>query len=193
MRLAGGCGHAEMSAEPESVFVGLGANLGDREQALRCAVAALGALPGTQLRQVSSLYRSTPVDAGGPDYLNAVVHLGTTLEPCDLLDALQCIEDAAGRERPFRNAPRTLDLDILLFGDRVLDTLRLTLPHPRLWQRGFVLMPLAELAPGRAAVGGVDIADVAARQGVEPIRSPAWAGLALADLCSNPGAGDPQA
>jgi len=130
-------------------WIGLGANLGDRTAALRTALAALAALPGTRLLRVSSLYRSAPVDAGGPDYLNAVAEIATQLPPHDLLAALQAIERAAGRERPYRNAPRTLDLDILLYGDLRLDSATLMLPHPRLHDRAFVLLPLAELAPER--------------------------------------------
>lgn len=134
-------------AAAAQAFVGLGANLGDRGQALAQAVQALARLPGTTLLHVSSLYSSAPVDAGGPDYLNAVAQLQTTLAPLDLLHALQAIELAAGRERPYRNAPRTLDLDVLLYGDLALDTPELTVPHPRMWERAFVLRPLAELAP----------------------------------------------
>jgi 2-amino-4-hydroxy-6-hydroxymethyldihydropteridine diphosphokinase len=134
---------------PTAAWIGLGANLGDRTAALRTALAALAALPGTRLWRVSSLYRSAPVDAGGPDYLNAVAEIATQLPPHDLLAALQAIEHAAGRERPYRNAPRTLDLDILLYGDLRLDTATLTLPHPRMHERAFVLLPLAELAPER--------------------------------------------
>ena len=132
-----------------TAWVGLGANLGDRTAALRTALAALAALPGTRLLRVSSLYRSAPVDAGGPDYLNAVAEIATQLPPHDLLAALQAIERAAGRERPYRNAPRTLDLDILLYGDLRLDSATLMLPHPRMHERAFVLLPLAELAPDR--------------------------------------------
>ncbi len=134
---------------PTTAWIGLGANLGERAGTLRTALAALAALPGTRLLRVSSLYRSAPVDAGGPDYLNAVAEIGTQLPPHDLLAALQAIERAAGRERPYRNAPRTLDLDILLYGDLQSADATLTLPHPRLHERAFVLLPLAELAPER--------------------------------------------
>ncbi len=133
-----------------SAFIGLGANLGDRGAALQQALASMAALPGTGVRQVSSLYRSAPVDSDGPDYLNAVAELATELAPLALLRALQAIEAAAGRERPYRNAPRTLDLDILLYGDEAIDTPDLTVPHPRMGERAFVLLPLSELAPGRA-------------------------------------------
>jgi len=131
----------------ERVFIGLGANLGDVRSTLSAAAAALAALPGTQHVRQSGLYRSAPVDAQGPDFLNAVVELRTTLSPAALLAALQALEQAHGRQRPFRNAPRTLDLDLLLFGTRRFMTAGLTLPHPRLHERAFVLLPLLEIAP----------------------------------------------
>lgn len=154
-------------------WIGLGANLGDVRAALRAAVQAMAALPGTRVLRVSSLYRSAPVDAGGPDYLNAVAELETTLAPLDLLHALQAIEQAAGRERPYRNAPRTLDLDLLLYGAKQLDGAELTVPHPRMGERAFVLLPLAELAPGL-----VDAAQLAAvaNQHIERVAdTPGWA------------------
>jgi 2-amino-4-hydroxy-6-hydroxymethyldihydropteridine diphosphokinase len=101
----------------------------------------------------SSFYRSEPVDASGPDFVNAVAELRSTLEPEALLGALQSIESRFGRERPRRNAPRTLDLDLLRYGERQVRSPTLTLPHPRLQERAFVLLPLAELAP--ALVGAV--------------------------------------
>jgi 2-amino-4-hydroxy-6-hydroxymethyldihydropteridine diphosphokinase len=134
-----------MSAE--RVFVGLGGNLGDAKRTVLEALDALTRLPRTRLVARSSLYRSAPVDAGGPDFINAVAELQTELSPLQLLRELQALEQAAGRERPYRNAPRTLDLDLLLFGQRVLDTAVLTVPHPRLQLRAFVLQPLLELAP----------------------------------------------
>jgi len=130
-----------------SAWIGLGANLGDRQATLRAALAAMAGLPGTRLQRTSSLYRSAPVDAGGPDYLNAVVQVETTLAPHALLAQLQAIEQAAGRERPYRNAPRTLDLDILLYDALTLASPTLTIPHPRMATRAFVLVPLAEIAP----------------------------------------------
>lgn len=135
-------------AAPLDVWIGLGANLGAREDALRSALRLMGQWPETRLLAVSALYASAPVDAGGPDYLNAVARLQTTLAPLDVLQRLQSIEQGAGRERPYRNAPRTLDLDMLRYGDAVLHTAVLTLPHPRMQERAFVLLPLAELAPG---------------------------------------------
>jgi 2-amino-4-hydroxy-6-hydroxymethyldihydropteridine diphosphokinase len=129
------------------VFIGLGANLGDASATLNAAVAALAALPLTTLTARSKTYRSAPVDAQGPDYLNAVAELDTALLPAALLHELQGIEQAHGRERAYRNAPRTLDLDLLMYGDHTIATLDLTVPHPRLHERAFVLLPLLELAP----------------------------------------------
>ena len=132
---------------PVRAFVGVGANLGDAPATVRAALQALGRLPGTQCVAVSSLYRSAPVEASGPDFINAVVELRTQLPPLELLRALQSVEQAFGRLRSARNAPRTLDLDLLLYGDKVLHDDTLVLPHPRLHLRAFVLQPLAELAP----------------------------------------------
>ena len=127
------------------VYVGLGANLGDRGEALLQALTGMAALPHTQLLAVSSLYSSAPVDATGPDYLNAVAALETAQAPQAFLQALQALELAAGRERPYRNAPRTLDLDIVLWGDERVNMPTLTVPHPRMYERAFVLKPLAQL------------------------------------------------
>lgn len=132
---------------PVTAYVALGANLGDAQAALRRALHDLGTLPHTQLVRSSSLYRSAPVESSGPDYVNAVAELRTALGPYELLAGLQGLEQAAGRERPWRNAPRTLDLDILLYGELQLDDPVLTLPHPRMLDRAFVLRPLAEIAP----------------------------------------------
>jgi 2-amino-4-hydroxy-6-hydroxymethyldihydropteridine diphosphokinase len=134
--------------EPVPVWIALGANLGDAQQSLRDAIAAIGQLPGTTLTQQSSLYRTAPVDSSGPDYINAVVQINTVLTAPALLVALQAIEQAAGRERPYRNAPRTLDLDILLYGNARISSPTLTVPHPRMHERAFVLVPLAQIAPG---------------------------------------------
>jgi 2-amino-4-hydroxy-6-hydroxymethyldihydropteridine diphosphokinase len=135
--------------EPVTAFVGLGANLGEPQRALADALAALARLPDTRLVRSSRVYRSAPVDAGGPDFFNAVAQLETRLTAPELLAQLQAIEDAAGRERPYRNAPRTLDLDLLLYGSARIASARLTVPHPRLRERAFVLLPLRELAPER--------------------------------------------
>ena len=134
-----------MSAPAQRAFVGVGANLGDAQAAVRAALQALGRLPQTQRVACSSLYRSAPVDAEGPDFVNAVAELHTALSPLQLLHRLQAIEQDFGRVRAARNAPRTLDLDLLLLGPLVLQGEELTLPHPRLHLRAFVLRPLAEL------------------------------------------------
>lgn len=136
-----------MDATAHTAYIALGGNLGDAAATVRRAFAALAALPQTRLLAASSLYRSAPVDASGPDFINAAASVATGLTALQLLDALQAIETAEGRQRPWRNAPRTLDLDLLLYGQQRLDTPRLTLPHPRMLQRAFVLWPLAEIAP----------------------------------------------
>jgi 2-amino-4-hydroxy-6-hydroxymethyldihydropteridine diphosphokinase len=130
-----------------TAYIGLGANLGDRLEALKQALQGLRGMPGSCAVRASRPYRSAPVDAGGPDYLNAVVQLSTTLTAPDLLLALQALENAAGRQRRYRNAPRTLDLDLLLYGDGRIESTSLCVPHPRMQERAFVLRPLAELAP----------------------------------------------
>ncbi|HMN21897.1 MAG TPA: 2-amino-4-hydroxy-6-hydroxymethyldihydropteridine diphosphokinase [Ottowia sp.] len=132
-----------------TAHVGLGANLGDPVATLQRALDDLSRLPGTRLVGASRLYRSAPVDAAGPDFVNAVAELSTELTAPALLQALQALERGAGRQRPYRNAPRTLDLDLLLYGDGRIDSPGLRVPHPRLAQRAFVLRPLAELAPRR--------------------------------------------
>ena len=133
--------------EPVTAFIGIGANLGDPVGAVRAAIEGLRALPMTQLIAASSLYRSAPHEAGGPDYVNAVAQVATRLDALALLGELQQLEARAGRERPYRNAPRTLDLDLLLYGSARIHSARLVVPHPRLHQRAFVLVPLAEIAP----------------------------------------------
>ena len=135
-------------------FVALGANLGQPVVQLQVAVRALDALPQTQVKRISSFYRSAAIGpAGQPDYCNAVAQLDTALEALPLLDALQTIEDAAGRVRGERWVARVLDLDLLLHGDTVCNSARLTLPHPELAHRDFVLVPLAEIAPDLAIPG----------------------------------------
>ena len=135
-------------------YVGLGANIGEPRRQLQTALKELNGLPKTRMTAASGLYRSAPVGhPDQPDFLNAVVELDTELSPDALLDNLQEIETAHGRERPFAGAPRTLDLDLLLYGNAVLATPRITVPHPRMHERAFVLMPLAEIAP-RATIPG---------------------------------------
>lgn len=132
-----------------TAYVALGANLGDAAQTLRDALGSLDHTPGLRLVKASSLYRTAPIESSGPDYLNAVAEVSTTLTAPDLLAALQAIENAAGRERPYRNAPRTLDLDLLLYGDARIESPDLTVPHPRMGERAFVLVPLREIAKER--------------------------------------------
>ena len=140
-----------MAAATVSAFVGLGANLGDAPATVRQAIDALGTLPHTRLLRASRLYRSAPWEASGPDFINAVAEVHTALDAHALLSALHGLEQATGRERPYLNAPRTLDLDLLLYGDAHIATPTLTVPHPRMWQRAFVLRPLAEIAPDRVS------------------------------------------
>lgn len=150
-----------------AAYVGLGANLGDALATLRAAAAALSALPGVAAASASSVYRSAPVDAAGPDFLNAVVRLECRHDARTLFRQLRSIESAHGRQRPYRNAPRTLDLDLLLWGDARIADADLVVPHPRMHERAFVLVPLAELdpgvqVPGRGAVAAL-LAAVAAQ------------------------------
>ena len=142
-----------VAAAAVDAYVGLGSNLGDSAGEVERALGEIAALPGTTLVARSSLYRTAPIDAGGDDYVNAVAHVRTRLAPAALLTALQAIERAHGRERPFIHAPRTLDLDLLLHGDTVLASDPLTLPHPSLHERAFVVVPLAEVAPGLVVPG----------------------------------------
>jgi len=130
-----------------TAYVGLGANLGDTTATLCTVLTELTNSAGITRCTASPLYRSAPIDAQGPDYVNAVARLSTSLKPLPLLDLLQALEQRHGRARPYRNAPRTLDLDLLLFDDQRLNHPRLTLPHPRLHERAFVLAPLLDLVP----------------------------------------------
>ena len=145
-----------------SAYIGLGANLGEPESTLREALLAMAALPDSVLAATSSFYRTAPIDSSGPDYLNAVARLDTRLAPLVLLAELQRIEQAQGRERPYRNAPRTLDLDLLLYGDECISTPALTVPHPRLQDRAFVVRPLEEIAPQLSIPGHGRVADLLA-------------------------------
>ena len=154
-----------------TAYIGLGANLEDPVAQDAAGVAALTALPRTRLIAQSSLYRTAPVGyADQPDFINAVAAVATELSPRALLDAMLATEQQRGRVRTFLNAPRTLDLDVLLYGQMQMHEDGLTIPHPRMHERAFVLVPLAEIAPrcvipGRGAVGellrGIDAAGVA--------------------------------
>ena len=145
--------------DPVVAYVGLGANLGEPLATVSQALRDLAAMPGVLSLRHSALYGSSPVDAKGPDYVNAVAELHTTLTAPALLAALQALENDAGRLRPYRNAPRTLDLDVLLFGAAQIQSQHLTVPHPRMAERAFVLRPLHELAP--ALVSAAALAAVA--------------------------------
>jgi 2-amino-4-hydroxy-6-hydroxymethyldihydropteridine diphosphokinase len=131
----------------QRAHVGVGANLGDAQATVRQALDELGQLPQTRVLACSSLYRSAPVDASGPDFINAVAALETALSPEALLEALQQIEHRHHRQRPYHHAPRTLDLDLLLVEQQLRDGAALTLPHPRMHLRAFVLEPLLEIEP----------------------------------------------
>jgi 2-amino-4-hydroxy-6-hydroxymethyldihydropteridine diphosphokinase len=154
-------------------FVGLGANLGEPQRQVREAFRELDAIPHTRLVRTSSLYRSEPLGyAAQPGFVNAVAQIETGLSAERLLAELQAIEAAHGRTRSFANAPRTLDLDLLLFGNAVLDTGKLVLPHPRMHERAFVLIPLVEIAPDTGVPGrgrAKNLLEKCSNQGVEKL------------------------
>ena len=164
----------------ETAYIGIGANVGDPHAAVGLAIEALAQLPETRLVKQSSLYKTAPVGyLDQPDFINAVAQVQTGLDPEALLAHLLDIEIRFGRTRSVRNAPRTLDLDLLLYGDRSLQSPRLTLPHPRMKERAFVLVPLAEIAP-HASVGAwgeaAQLLDAVSTEGVSRI-VPAGAGV----------------
>lgn len=153
-----------MVAQTHKACVALGANIGEPLRQIEAAFAALAALPGSRVVARSSLYRSAPVGyADQPDFINAVAIIETTLTPHALLDAVLAIERAHGRVREFPNAPRTLDLDIVLYGDVVLQEPGLTIPHARMLERAFVMVPLAEIAPDAVVPGQGKVSDLAKR------------------------------
>ena len=133
--------------------------MGDARVAVLQAFEALACWPGIEVTGRSALYRTAPHEAQGPDFINAVARIDTRLTAPDVLDALQAIEHRAGRVRPYVNAPRSLDLDLLFYGDACIHSPRLTLPHPRWRERAFVLVPLTDVWPQR--VGPEDLARVA--------------------------------
>lgn len=136
------------ASKPATAYVALGSNLGDRAGHLAAGLSALATLPGTCVLAISATFETAPVGpAGQQNYFNAAAALATSLAPRDLLEHLLAIEQAQGRVRRERWGPRTLDLDLLLHGDAVLDDPHLTLPHPRMLERAFVLAPLADIAP----------------------------------------------
>ncbi len=160
-----------------TAYIAIGANLGQAQHSVQQAMQALGQMPLTRLIHCSSLYQTAPIAsetsppilATGPDYINAVAAIVTGLTAPDLLLHLQALELAAGRERPYPDAPRTLDLDILLYGSAQMDLAQLVIPHPRMAQRAFVLVPLAEIAPW--VVSAAQLAAVA-HQAIEKLLSP---------------------
>lgn len=144
-----------MQQPATETYIGLGSNLQDPAAQLRDGLRAISALPHSRLCRISRVYRSSPMGpTDQPHYLNAVARLATCLMPLDLLDALQQIERQQGRVRDEHWGPRTLDLDVLLYGDLELDHPRLQLPHPGLTQRNFVLYPLAEVADPKMRLPG---------------------------------------
>jgi len=147
-----------------TAYIALGSNLGDPPAQIRRALQALAAMPETRLVRRSALYRNPPAGyLDQPEFVNAVAEIETRLAPHDLLEQLLAIERAHGRVRDFPNGPRTLDLDILLYGERTVREPGLTIPHPRMLERAFVLVPLAEIAPDAVVPGGGRIADLAAK------------------------------
>jgi 2-amino-4-hydroxy-6-hydroxymethyldihydropteridine diphosphokinase len=160
------------SSSASVAFVALGSNLDHPAAQVRQAMAELEALPGTRVLRRSSLYRTAPVGKlDQPDFINAVVQIETSLAPADLLAGLLAIEQRHGRQRGGRNGPRTLDLDLLLYGEQVIDQPGLQVPHPRMHERAFVLVPLGEIAPdalipgrGAAAVLSAQVAGQSIRR-----------------------------
>jgi 2-amino-4-hydroxy-6-hydroxymethyldihydropteridine diphosphokinase len=136
-----------MTPAEVSAYVGIGSNLGDARSNVERAVLELGKLCQTRITGQSSLFQTAPIDAGGNDYVNAVVRLDTRLSALALLHQLQALEQAFSRERPYPNAPRTLDLDILLYGQQEISSDVLTVPHPRMTERAFALIPLLQIDP----------------------------------------------
>lgn len=155
-------------------YIGLGANLGDAPATLQAALELLAATPGITALRASPLYLSAPVQASGADFHNAVAEVDTQLAPLPLLHALQAIEQRFGRQRPYRNAPRTLDLDLLLYAAVQQAHPVLTLPHPRLHERAFVLAPLVDLAPDLVLPSGARVADLLAAIHDQPLRQVVW-------------------
>jgi 2-amino-4-hydroxy-6-hydroxymethyldihydropteridine diphosphokinase len=154
-------------------FVALGSNLQDPVLQVKNAFYALEKLPKTKLICSSSLYVTAPLGYDNqPDFINAVAELNTQLSPEILLDALHIIENEAGRERPFPNAPRVLDCDLLLYDNLTMNSTKLTLPHPRMFERAFVLLPLAEIAPDLSLPDGSNVVKLAQQfinQGIQKL------------------------
>ncbi len=157
-----------------TAYIALGANLGNPLQTLRQACQDIATLPNSQPIAYSRIYRSAPVEASGPDFFNAVLSIHTQLQAHSLLQHLQALENKYGRQRSYHNAPRTLDLDLLLYGNELIHTPTLTVPHPRMHLRAFVLMPLADIAPNmRLAQGSIaHLLTQCSDQAIEPLDDP---------------------
>jgi len=160
-------------------YVALGSNLGDRAEHLRYARRLIGELPGTRLTGCSRVYETEPVGPvdQGP-FLNAAVELATTLEPMDLLNELQAIENRCGRVRKERWGPRTMDLDLLLYDQLAMKTERLTLPHPHMHERAFVLQPMCDIAPGitlpQLDITLAELLSGLPKSGIDPVAITDW-------------------
>lgn len=143
-------------------YIAFGANQGDPKREIRLAIADLEACASAKVLKASSFYKTSPVDSSGPDYVNAVALIETELEPLDLLHAMQEIENTHGRKRTagVRNEPRTMDLDMLTFNDELINDPELVVPHPRMMERLFVMIPLAEIDPEWTSRQGLKAADV---------------------------------
>jgi 2-amino-4-hydroxy-6-hydroxymethyldihydropteridine diphosphokinase len=159
-------------------YIALGSNLMQPKQQIKAAFLALEKLPKTHVIQCSSLYQTAPIGydaeqiATIPDFINAVASVETSLTPRQLLDAILAIENSFGRERPYHNAPRVLDLDLLLYDNLEMQTTNLTLPHPRMHLRGFVMLPLAEIAPELILPNGLSVVELASQfkaQGIQKL------------------------
>jgi len=148
------------------VFIALGANLGDAQSTVLAAIQSISQLPQTRLLRSSSLYRTAALGDSGPDFINAVIAVSTRLDGNDLLLELQHLENLAERVRTYPNAPRTLDIDILLYGDATINTPTLQVPHPRMIERAFVLVPLAEISSGRVSPSALQAVSMQAIQRV---------------------------
>jgi 2-amino-4-hydroxy-6-hydroxymethyldihydropteridine diphosphokinase len=149
-------------------YLSLGSNLGDRAGALSCALARLDAHEHLTVRQVSPVYETSAVaDEPQPDYLNLAAAVETALEPRQLLGVIHGIEDELGRARPYHHAPRTIDMDLLVCGDIMMETAELTLPHPEMLRRQFVLQPLADLNPDLRVGGSPPVGELTDRQDPE--------------------------
>lgn len=131
----------------QEVYIALGSNLGNRKENIQQAIEYLKNIPGIIIDKISSLIETKPFKAKGPDYLNGVIKIKTLMTPEELLGITQDIEKKLGRKPSYRNAPRPIDLDIILFGDKIINTKKLKIPHPRMKERVFVMQPLLEIEP----------------------------------------------